>query len=461
MEKMQMVKVTECRQSPTNAPGRNAGPAFDDLVKSIKEKGVLVPILVREVASKHVSGQDEGYEVIAGNRRFAAASKAGLKEIPAMVREMTDDEAQEAQIVENLQRQDIHPLEEGEAYRKLIEDGGRTVEDVAVKVGKKEDYVRQRLFLTNLAPKLRQEYRNGNITDSSAALVARLSGADQERILKDDGYILHNRTTADLKEWIKKEIYKPLAHQPWVSDPKIAKLVGPCKECPPNRAALFGDIKAGVCTDIRCWSRKMDVYLEYRMKEGKLVPVVEQYGEPDRKTIGGRAVLTQNNFERVPAKGKDRCKFAIEALIVEGANTGNTMWICADKACKKHHPYQSDYQQTPVELKKRKEQLKKKRASDLAKYNAFAKTVGKKVKWPFAPKVLDFLFDDVVAAHGVTSLERIAHRLEIKRSGHDGYKPGIRAHYEKATPSERAAITIELILLRHYESERNAMLKKI
>jgi len=102
---------------------------------------VLVPVLARPR-----QGAGRKYEVIAGSRRFRAAYKAGLLEIPAHIVEMTDDEAREAQIVENLQREDVHPLEEGEAYRQLIEDGGRTVKDVSVKSREAEAYVRQRLF---------------------------------------------------------------------------------------------------------------------------------------------------------------------------------------------------------------------------------------------------------------------------------------------------------------------------
>ena len=151
------IKVSLCVESETNPRGKDFEDAsFKELVASVKEKGVLVPVLARPREGKE-------FEIVAGNRRFRAAKKAGLDVIPAHVVEMTDDEAQEAQIVENLQRADVHPLEEGEAYRKLIEDGGRKVADVAVKVGKSESYVRQRLFLTNLSDKAKKLYRKNEI----------------------------------------------------------------------------------------------------------------------------------------------------------------------------------------------------------------------------------------------------------------------------------------------------------
>jgi ParB family chromosome partitioning protein len=167
MSSLQSVKVSECVESATNPRGNKfEGKEFDELVASVQEKGVLMPILVRAQKGK--------FEVVAGNRRFRAAKQVGLKEIPAHIAEMTDIEAREAQIVENLQRADVHPLEEGAAYRDLIEQSGYDVEAVGAKVGKSESYVRNRLVLTNLIKKAQQSFREGIITAGHAALVARL-----------------------------------------------------------------------------------------------------------------------------------------------------------------------------------------------------------------------------------------------------------------------------------------------
>src|SRR5262245_34603566 len=113
--KVQNIKVADAKPSATNPRGVKFenDPSFKDLVASVKEKGILVPVIVRPVG--------KGYEVIAGARRLAAAKEAGLDTIPADVREMDDDEAREVQIIENLQRTDIHPLDEGEAFRQLME----------------------------------------------------------------------------------------------------------------------------------------------------------------------------------------------------------------------------------------------------------------------------------------------------------------------------------------------------
>src|SRR5215831_20253496 len=138
MDNLQTLKVSQCIESETNPRGTKFDEAdLKELTASIKEQGILMPLLVRPYKGK--------FEVIAGSRRFRAAKLAGLTEIPAHLVEMTDIEAREAQIVENLQRADVHPLQEGASYRDLIEKSGYDIAAVAVRVGKSEGYVRNRL----------------------------------------------------------------------------------------------------------------------------------------------------------------------------------------------------------------------------------------------------------------------------------------------------------------------------
>jgi ParB family chromosome partitioning protein len=319
------LKVVQCYESETNPRGKKfEGKEFDDLVASIKEKGVLVPVLARR------SPEDTfAFEIVAGNRRLRAAKLAGLKEIPAQLAEnMTDAEAREAQIVENLQRQDIHPLEEGEAYRQLIEDGGKTVKDVAVKVGKSDSYVRQRLFLTNLSDKARKEYRSGEMLDSVAVLVARLAPNNQDELLKKVGpYALQHAD--EMKERIADLFAEPLSNQPWLKDKEAMAAVGPCKECPPPRTALFGNVKDGACTDLKCLTRKMKAYFAWRIKQNpKLVLVSTLYGQSEAGNI-----LSQGQYVKVK---KDACDYATQALIGEGSGIGSLIWVCFDKECKAH-----------------------------------------------------------------------------------------------------------------------------
>lgn len=116
--------------------------AIADLVESVREKGILQPILVRPI--------DGGYEIIAGERRWRAAQRAQLHEVPVIIREFTDKEALEVALVENLQRQDLSPLEEADGYRRLVDEFSHTQEELAKAVGKSRSHVANMMRLLAL-----------------------------------------------------------------------------------------------------------------------------------------------------------------------------------------------------------------------------------------------------------------------------------------------------------------------
>ena len=116
--------------------------AIADLVESVREKGILQPILVRPV--------DGGFEIIAGERRWRAAQRAQLHEVPVIIREFSDKEALEVALVENLQRQDLSPLEEADGYRRLVEEFSHTQEELAKAVGKSRSHVANMMRLLAL-----------------------------------------------------------------------------------------------------------------------------------------------------------------------------------------------------------------------------------------------------------------------------------------------------------------------
>ena len=130
--------------SPTN-PRTQCDPTHhEELTASIREQGVLVPLLCRLLTNKQL-------EVVAGARRYFAATAAGLVTVPVIVRSMTDTEALEVQLIENLQRADVHPLDEGQAYHTLRTRAGYDLARLAAKVGKSRSSVAQRLQLTMLS----------------------------------------------------------------------------------------------------------------------------------------------------------------------------------------------------------------------------------------------------------------------------------------------------------------------
>ena len=136
-----------------------------ELAESIKSKGLLLPLIVRRA--------HEGYVLVAGERRWRAAQKAGLRELPAMVREVTEKEAFELALIENIQREDLNPLEEAEAYKRLIEEHGLTQEELAGRVHKERSTIANALRLLRLPDSIKQAIVAGQLSMGHArALLA-------------------------------------------------------------------------------------------------------------------------------------------------------------------------------------------------------------------------------------------------------------------------------------------------
>ena len=139
-----------------------------ELVESIRSQGILQPLLARphpEMANL--------FQIVAGERRWRAAQQAGLHEVPVLIRDLTDIDAMAASLVENLQRQDLNPIEEGEGFRRLIEEFGLTQEQLGAAVGKSRSHVANAMRLLNLPPGVRQDVQNGRLSAGHArALLA-------------------------------------------------------------------------------------------------------------------------------------------------------------------------------------------------------------------------------------------------------------------------------------------------
>ena len=177
----QRIPLTQIRSNP-NQPRAHFDPEkLEGLVQSVRRKGVVQPILVRP--------KEGSYEIVCGERRFRAAQKAGLTDIPVLVRDMGDGEALECSIIENLQRQDLNPVEEAKAYQRLGHEAGSTQEEIADVVGKDRSSVANTLRLLGLPQKIQEELIRGRLTMGHArAILAVVGEAAQialcERILK-------------------------------------------------------------------------------------------------------------------------------------------------------------------------------------------------------------------------------------------------------------------------------------
>ena len=165
-----------------------------DLSESIKEKGVLVPIILRTVKNKPYL-----YEIVAGERRYRAAQMAGLSEIPALVKTLTPQNAMEIALIENVQRENLNPIEEAEGYANLMEKCGYTIEEVSKLIGKSVSYIRNLMRINSLPESVKELIREGRISASHARTIA---VSDNPEELAHD-IINNNLSVAETQKQVK------------------------------------------------------------------------------------------------------------------------------------------------------------------------------------------------------------------------------------------------------------------
>jgi len=171
-ETIQEVPITELAPSPYQPRTKVDESRLSELAESIKAHGILQPLILRR------SGR--GYQVIAGERRLRAATMAGLTRVPAVIRKAEDHEMLELALVENLQREDINPMEAAEAYRRLMDEFGLTQEQVAARVGKSRSAVANTLRMLSLPSAVQASLREGGLEEGHGKILA---GCDDQRVV--------------------------------------------------------------------------------------------------------------------------------------------------------------------------------------------------------------------------------------------------------------------------------------
>lgn len=171
------VPVAALRPNPDQPRRIFDAAALDDLARSIREKGVLQPLIVRPLP-----GEPDRYEIVAGERRWRAAQRAGLHEVPILVREFDDTEVLEIGIVENIQREGLNPIEEAAAYRQLVDRFGRTQDRIAEALGKSRSHVANALRLLSLPPSVQAMVLDGRLSAGHAR--ALVTAADPEGLAR-------------------------------------------------------------------------------------------------------------------------------------------------------------------------------------------------------------------------------------------------------------------------------------
>ncbi len=183
--------------------------AIDELAESIKQFGIIQPLIVSKVVKETETGTDVSYQLIAGERRLRAAQKVGLERVPVMIKEIDHPGHKlEMALIENIQRRDLSPIEEARAYSRLQDEFGLTQKEIAVRVGKSREVVANSLRLLNLPPSVQTALVEGKINESQArALLSISNAAEQERTLRS---ILEQKLSVrSIRTEIKKQEQHP------------------------------------------------------------------------------------------------------------------------------------------------------------------------------------------------------------------------------------------------------------
>jgi ParB/RepB/Spo0J family partition protein len=299
-------------RSKTN-PRTHFDRAFlQDLAANIAALGILQPILVRPLPGNRIEDSladwipgtpRPTHEIVAGEQRWRAAGIAGLRTVPAMIRELGDEQVLEIQLVENLKRRDLHALEEAEGYERLLAATGLTVEQVAERIGRKRTYVYNSLSLLRLIPEARAAFYDAErkLTRSVAELIARHTETLQPAIMKDVlafDHLGEPMSFRKAREHIANTYTLQLAAAPFKTDDEaLVPAVGSCVTCPLRSGSnpdLFGDFaQADTCTNPPCYANKKTAHYERltaaATARGQTVIVGKEAREimPDRNTLRG------------------------------------------------------------------------------------------------------------------------------------------------------------------------------
>jgi ParB family chromosome partitioning protein len=379
---IQEIALGKIRESQTNPRRRFDETKLAELAANIKEYGVLQPILVRVVPP----GTSDEYELVAGERRYRASKLAGRDSIPATIRKLTDAQCLEIQLIENGQRDDVHPLDEAEGYARLIglDPETYTVEAIAAKMGRSPELINGRLHLMRLIPEAKQAFYDGKLNVTHAFEISRLQPNDQRRALQEC-FPQHRNTAAVLKDkkaeavtvrelrsWIEREIHLDLTHAPFdPQDETLLPSAGACASCPKRTGSnplLFPEVRhKSTCTDRECYRAKVEALVQIRVKS------LEANGEtplrvsqaPSWQTNGrAKDVLHEGEFRKVSHKGE--CSNAKSAVLVDGRTAGTVFHICRDEKCPVH-ARATRYQPTPQERAKRAKELLAERVERLTR----------------------------------------------------------------------------------------------
>ena len=432
------IPLGELSPSRFNSRAIKEDDKLRELADSIRTGGVNQPIIVREVP---VEGDVIEYEIVAGHRRFHASRLAGKGTIPAIIRELTDDQARELQITENLHREDLDPLDEARAFNEAMTFASLkllSVQELAARLGKSPVYISRRLTLLDAIPAVQDALRQRLIEVGHALDLARLQEAEQQRLLywlgvveekddveagednDEDEYedeeeeeeddesplvaqdavrFVTTRSVIDLRKHIGQTALRVLGTAPF--DPGDADLdpeAGSCADCLKRTGGsplLFSDVSdQDVCTDRACFDGKIKTLTARRIAEAKAAgnELIQVTTDWQNKSKGGARY--QHDVDIVGRYGCAPCEASQPGIYVDGKSVGKLIQVCVHKTCPIHkgRNNSSSTGADPKAKEKRKALLAKVKAEKQYRLQLFKELMAK----PIAPEPTDAMVKALV-----------------------------------------------------------------
>ena len=219
MEEFKIVQIKDIQKNPYQPRKEFSEEKIQELAQSIKENGLIQPIIVRKSPVL-------GYEILAGERRYRASIAAGLSEVPVIVKQLSDQDMMLHSIIENLQRENLNPIEEAKAYQSLI-DKGFTHTEIAEKMGKSRPYITNLVRLLGLPKHILTEVESGKLSQAHARLLIQLSSDKQDKLLnRIQTENLSVRQVEQILQKTKKSSKKEKDHFVKDEEQKLKKILG-------------------------------------------------------------------------------------------------------------------------------------------------------------------------------------------------------------------------------------------
>jgi len=425
------VPVTALTESSSNPRKRFDETSLSELAASFKAQGVLAPLLVREL-------DESKYEVIAGARRLRAAKIAELKNVPVRIVKLTDAEAVEAQCVENLQREDIHPLEEALGFKSLLELGAPyNIAHIAARSGKSEAYIYGRLKLADLIPPVAEAFLKDEITIGHALLIAKLQTSQQQEAFgaafrgmwTSEGNSQVLIPVRELAAWIESNILLQLASVPFdKQDETLVPAAGSCLNCPKRTGfnkLLFADVRKDSCTDPQCFRAKVDAHVAKTMeKKPELVKISSAWNTREGAPLG-RNRYVELQIKKAKANGsaakqpaaQKPCEKMTDAIVMDGGSRGQIVKVCADPNCKIHHGDKPSPQQLQRDRALERRRIEKEKIAITARHRILA-AILERVSAPLKKADLLTVVEHVLGSLGYNRVPLLAkrHKVEIEKT---------------------------------------------